>query len=631
MADPTYRIYYGKYPDLTPNEIPTAHIREVNFPSYKIEPGKPGEPKVASLSFTLENFNHDGSERYDRAWVEANSRTEGEGATLPDQLFFKVVVTGTNIEYVGVLSGTKYDAYRTSVSFTIKSIFDFIKDSNLVFLKPFKLTGMLLDFADDGGSGSNPRIPLDGYDLEGNDISISILKFSYPGLGYKESGLDVSKELSTYLAHLGWNPDHLNPPAVPDGADISTDEFTRIRQAYIQIGETTLLTEVNESFTKYRNTSDELYIDYRINIIEARNGNITINDNTTLERGRFFINDEVLTDDDIVDIIIWDYDFGNDPDIIRTQNDTPHSSSDFAHGVPYEIESDKIQLQNTDSIPVYFNVMSVSIYDLNQKLLTNYYSGSPSLFDYSKASSKFRYAFYSDVSQFGWIDNSISDFLVDLSIQTNSYLFISESGKIVFQNRLLHEDILPGTLPLDAFEIQLEDIKPLGSEDDSKGFTSYEITYNDILEINNQRSEQEFKAFVSKDGELSSSRLRNSSLEVKNYRTSNLGVPGSNDPEGMPVFRYSPEDAAFPGLLDLDDFIPDPITQAQNFAKSFSYPVEIWDIQIPMLSYPYAGIGKYCWVERSGLNKVYFIREFHPNPDQLTIGIKAQFVGVYEP
>ncbi|XWN36097.1 MAG: hypothetical protein ROO71_09035 [Balneola sp.] len=643
MAEPTYRIYYGKYPDLTPNEIPNDHIREVNFPSYKIEPGKPGEPKVSSLSFILENKNWDDTERYDRSWVDANSRTEGEGATIPDQLFFKVVVSGTAIEYVGVISGRKYDAYRSAVSFSIKSIFDFIKDSNLKMLKEFTFEDCeLISKADSGvGTAEINGLP-DGFDLDSNDVEIELLTFK---VSVVSSASWLALNIDNSIKN-GWDFHRLltySKPSSPSPSNPSRNALQK-RAVYIKIGETTLLTTFQESFLYQQEPNG--FADFqgimKFNVWHAKNGNIVNGDQTVLERGRFF-KDSIGTDLEVGDktsITLYEYkyfDFNIVTDRasdVASRKEDLFGGTEFLHGCQVQYNGDPATdfdiIQDSES---HVDILSKSISLIQARILSSYYNDdeNASFIDITNSTLKSRYVFWADLFQFGWINNSISDLLIDLSIQTNSYLFISESGKIVFQDRLIHENALPATLPLGAFEIKLEDIKPIGSEDDTKGFTSYEIRYSDILEINNQKSEQEFKTFVSKDGELTKADIRNSSIQVSNYRSSNLGIPGSNDPSTMPLFRYSPEDISFPGSLTLDDFIPDPITQAQNFAKSFSYPVEIWDIEIPMLDYPTAGIGKYFWVTISEVNKVYFIREFHPNPDRLTIGIKAQFVGLYEP
>jgi len=209
-------------------------------------------------------------------------------------------------------------------------------------------------------------------------------------------------------------------------------------------------------------------------------------------------------------------------------------------------------------------------------------------------------------------------------------LFINKDGKIAFQDRLLHEQHLPGSLPPAAFEIKLEDINPKGYNDDARGFESYKIEYQDRLSINNQDTGSTFTKHVSKDGVESKAALRNNSLTIGNYRTSNLGVPSNNDHPDLPLFRRSPEDSNWPdGTTTINDFIPDPVTIAQKFAASFSYPSRIWPIEISMAKYALTKPGGYCWVQQNGVNEVYFIREFHPDPDAMTIGLKLQYVGAY--
>ncbi|MEQ8578148.1 MAG: hypothetical protein RIC57_09245 [Balneola sp.] len=643
MADPTYRIYYGKFPDLTSNEIPTAHIREVNFPSYRIDPGKPGEPKISSLRFTLDNLSHDDTERYDRSWVETNSRSEGEGATLPDQLFFKVVVTGTNIEYLGVLSGKSYGAYKATATFTIKSLLSFIQESKLKMLKEFTFEECELISKSDAGIGTSEvsGIP-DGFDLESNAIGLELLTFR---ITVASSASWLALNIKNSIKN-GWNFHRLLTYSKPSNPSPSfpTRNALDKHPVYIKIGETTLLTTLQESFLYQQEPNG--FADFQgsmnFNVWHAKNGNIQNGDQTTLERGRFF-KDSEGTDYEVgdkVSITLYEYKYYGFSVVTDRASDVAarridlFDDAEFLHGCEVSYTGDPAtQYDVEESAESYFDILDRTIHLVEGRLLDVFYNNSEnsSIFDLSQASTKGRYVFWSDLMHFGWINNSISETIVDLSIQTNSYLFINEAGRIVFQDRLIHESTLPGSLPSGSSEVKLEDIKPLNDEDDSKGFSSYEVTYKDILEINNQISSEEFKIYVTKEGSVIRPDLRNTELKVENYRSSNLGVPGSNDPSELPAFRYSPEDGSFPGSLTLDDFINDPITQAENFAKSFSYPVIIWDIEIGMNEYPNAGIGKYIWVAIDGINKVYFIREFHPDPDRLTIGIKAQYVGVYEP
>ncbi|MEQ9309684.1 MAG: hypothetical protein RLN90_09530 [Balneolaceae bacterium] len=643
--DPTYRIYYGKYPDACTNEILNSDIRELNLPSFRIEPGKPGEPKVDKGSFTLENFDSDGNQKYPTSWFESQSRSVAEGATIPFQLFFKIAVEITGMEYIGVFSGKKPDKWNATVQVTFKSLIEFLLDSNATMLKEFSFE-QLKQVPVSNTSVDNYTL-VDGLDLEGNAISLSKIRLGvqatitpiYETEAEMLQDPEVQKILTNeFLDHLGIAD--INSWTYTVG--VTEEYFESPRSVFINIGDQLIFTiiEIFKGTLYGTNGSDQhsLLINWGLNIWHADNSNIEEDEYTVLQRGRFF-KDKSGTDftiDDLIDVSIFDYNIGFDEDILLHNDDHNFLGFNHVHGIRYAGSGlPDIDFQLSDPLVdvSHIDILSVTTLSIEKRLFYSFYldnENDPSVFELSNAGN-FKYVFFSDISQYSWLDNSIGDILVNLAMQTNSYLFVNEKGKIVYQDRLLHESYLPGALPPGAFEIKIEDITPLGNEEDDQGFESYSISYNDRLEINNTSSETTYKKNVSKDGILTKPSLRNSSITLGNYRSSNLGVPGSNDHPDLPVFRYSPEHDSFPGDLDLSDFIPDPITQTQNFAKSFSYPTFIWSIEVSIDKYPTASIGGYFWTVKDGINKCYLIKESHPNPDRYMIGLKAQYVGEYTP
>jgi hypothetical protein len=640
--DPKYRIYYGKYPDTCTNEIPNTHIRSVNFPSYRIEPGKPGEPKIDSYSFVLENFNQDGSERYDTAWFETNSRSSAEGATIPFQLFFRIIVADTNIDYVGVMDRKKPGRWNETVEVSVKHILTMALAGNKRMLGNFSIKASL--YAID----TQPIGTIEGgYDLENVAIDFEMLDFTLNRLLLRdldEENFETDlRSNSNFLSFI--NNDwfvHLGKNVASDFGNFSSygqtnTLYNETRPCFVKIDDQVILTKVVfKILEKLFETSTTDYICYATaEIWHAANSVIDEDNVIVLPRGRFY-SDSKGTDfavKDSFEITFLDTNLGNDADIIVQNDHSLFVTDQWIHGVEYEEVSNYLNLKNASSNISVVNIVEETAKALVENLFDDLFSGSLSLssiFDID-GTGKGKHVFFADIMQYGWMNDSIGEVLVDLAMQTNSYLFVNEAGKIVFQDRLKHDSTLPDALPSGAFELQLSDINPLGTIDDSRGFESYEIAFKDRLEINNQELSTSYKKFVDQDGEVANASLRNSKVTIGNYRTSDLGVPGNNDHPNMPVFRYSPDHASFPLVLDLEDFIPDPVTQAQRFAASFSYPVRIWDVEISMAKYSQPGIGKYCWVSENGVNNVYLIKELHPNPDRMIWGLKLQYVGVYTP
>lgn len=648
--NPVYRIYYGQYPDLCTIEIPNDHIREVDTLSFRIEPGKPAEPVTDDVSFTLENLDHDGSQRYPSSWFDDNSRTEENGATYPNQLFFRIVNTTHGISYVGMYKGKKNGAWDETVIVRLKSLLSFVVDGNSTFLK--KLTfpnASITSHPNSPWVSINEDTISDGEDLESNEINFSLLAID-SGTGLAKTPVtgssDAEKRASivnseAFSNFLNRNEDFLShynlfdeSNFVSSVAEGITYLLNEVRPIFVKIGEMVILSRVRVAIKEFITNVSGLQYSclISIHVTHANNGNIEDNDVVHLERGRFF-SDKKGTNystGDAIELTLYDVDLGYDVNVLVAKSSFPPLKDyQWVHGVICELSATTLILQNYAI--AYINIINESLSAIAGSLFNAMFSEEVSISDIFDTSwiGGNQEVFLADILQYAWLSEDVGEVLVALAMQTNSYLFVNELGKIVFQNRLMHEDYLPGSLPPDTLYIAPEHIEPLGGEDDTNGFDSYKIVFEDRIEINNVESGTSYTSFVSKDGTLSKPKLRNSSIEVNNYRTSDLGIPGSNDHPDLPVFRYSPDHASFPGTKTMADFITDPVTQAQNFAKSFSYPTIIWNIRISMAYYTTAKIGRYFWTVKDGTQKCYLIKQIHFDQDGYMIKIQAQYVGEY--
>jgi hypothetical protein len=648
MANPAYHIYYGKYPDKCTQEIPSAHIKSLDGLQYRIEPGKPGEPKMDGVSFVLQNLASDGSERYPRSWFDSNSRSEAEGASVAHQLFFKI--TWLDKHFIGLLDEYSYSTYRQEVTVKLKSMLSLIGDSKKRIFKPFEFTGCKLSDKTKNDDFNLENLPK-GTDLEDNSLIDESLSFSAI---FQTEKIHIEGDFPNITLNPEPNfTDHpyikhrkLNEKLHNGTIDLVTDpkggtSWSDRRLAFIKIGEITLLTWLIEYISWYSSGERQIRFDYGLQINHAANGNYTGNDDTVLERAHFFADQKgtQLQTGQQYDVTILDYDIeSNEPHIMMKK------WGPFADDPPkimngYEIELSTADWPYTYTIRNSFTGVTdtLSTLDLlfNQHLFENYYEGSSDLFDYDNISDKRRYAFWPDIALYGWAESDLGALLVNLATQLNGYLFYDEIGKINLQDRLLHNDYLPGSLPPEAFEVDLGDIKPLGFDSSQKGFESYSIKVKDRIPIDNLQSDKERTEIIDSGGWRDKPSLRNTDLTVKNYRTDDLGVPNQGDDIITKIFRYSPDDPKFDTIgsppADLDYYLPTPEWQAQQFAKSYQYPVEIWQIQWDMTTYPNAAIGGYfyvSWPDETDA-RVYFIREITHDPEHLLHKIKAQEVGVY--
>lgn len=648
MMEPVYRIYYGKYPDALDKEIPNEQISDVQGLQFRIEPGKPAEPKIDEVDFELKNLDHQGNEIYPDSWFEQESLSVEDGAVAPLQLFFRVEMTDFNNRgFTGVVSKKSYGKWRETVTVTIKDPRSLISESNTYMLKPFSFNQKeLLEKGETQDTTAGfPDFWDTGFDLEGTEVTDEYLQFNVLKSPTAESWSEVEFE-HDYPHHRNLHEVmHDNPPDYgtqllenDTGNDRinATDTF---RSTYVQIGENTILTRVFESVVAYIRvlerdgdgipTETEQWAVLQMWVVHAKNGNYTTeSEDTVLERGRFFEDDKGtdLVVNQKYSVTIYDYRYDDNDVLLDQPPNFDDGDMTYTNGYAIELNAagDEYDISNSFGA---FNVLDVTITAFEDHLYLGYYDGDTvDLFELSKIPDDHGWAYWADLMLFGWLDTEPTDILINLAMQLNCYLYFNEDGQIVFHDRLYHEDYLPDDLPPEAFEVQLQDIDPIGDQEDTYGFDSYKVEYSDRIPINNVESDYSRKQYVGAEGLRNRPALRSSDLTIEVYRSDDLGVPTLNDPVEQLVFRYSPDSEEFVGSLN--DFIPTPEIQAQNFAKSWNYPVSLWPIKLDLNKYPASGIGKYFWVTRDGENQVYFIRDI-TYKQNWSVQIEAQKVGTW--
>lgn len=604
MATPDYQIFYGKYPDNTPNEIPTVHIKTFSGLKFSMEAGKPGEPKVDGISFTLQNFDHNGNERYDDGWFDSNSRSKAEGGLFPGQLFFNVQIPDTGAQFAGVLDTKKYSAYRNEVTVDVKSLLELTRDNNLTMLQEINL-GQCEFY--------NPLRNFNGTDLRDDPIHAQYMVCS------TTHDMNGRQRL---IEHFGYTDIGQVPVGAPEGITVggSTYEDPPFYEglAFVKVNNITLLVTL-----QIGHTGD--WID--VYFWHMNNDNITVDGGKILQRGRFFGNEE---GDDLqpigYNVTLYLPNVGYTPTVMI--NEAEMSNDFFIGGIRTtapNFNTNSFSVRESAAFGDYIDLFDYTVDRLKVNLFNRYYFGIPD--NFTKSFNRDLYAFWADLIMFGWDDNT-SDLMVNLAMAVNSYLFMNEQGKIVFQDRIKHTAALPGTLPDGTFEVQLKDIKPLGSQDNSYGFDSFSVEYTDRIPVNNVEAAENITISVDADGIREEPALRNTNLTIAIYRTDNLGVPPANN--GLPMLRRTPVSSLFPGPADMmTHFIEQPEQQTQHFAKSLTYPLTTWKIQWDMTKYPAAGIGKYFWLNWGPENRVYLIRQITHDPDRLLHKMEVQQVGVW--
>jgi len=234
----------------------------------------------------------------------------------------------------------------------------------------------------------------------------------------------------------------------------------------------------------------------------------------------------------------------------------------------------------------FFNVPQTLLKNLNDYVLPRfmyYKDSSYTIFDTSLLMDKNnQYCYLADLKMYGWEDCTIPSAIQKAAFQISAYVYSNEEGKIVFHSRNLHENYLPDNiLPPGGAFISDEDFSYTTGTKFGYGSASYEIEYGDILEINNLLSDATEKKIVDKNGIAKKKFVSPLSLEVQSYRSSDLGVPSSNESFSDETKRRTIRPSVEDGSIDfpLPNMFPlTPIEMATKYARSFVYPSRLFSI-----------------------------------------------------
>lgn len=618
------KITYGKYINNLSKEIPSEHIIIADFGdvSRSVEPGEPNKPTVEELSFKLANLDPQGVERYPKEFWEAQSRTAAEGAYQANQIYFRVEVAG-GVQFLGMMKGVSYSKYNATCTISLSDVMEIFDDSDKSLLTSFKFQTKCVFTRTSG----NDHPHTDGNNLD-NAKSLDNQTINHASHMFI---LDYDSDSTTVLdsdiaVHLGW-----------DNNDFGTyREF--IRSAWVQVNEITLLTRVR--FFQKRETNNFIAIDVWHNHEDPVVTDIDPNDFFDPEltylyhRGQYLDSDGERLDSGNggvdVSLVLHEPDLGNGTPSILHIDDTP-LNEDWIFGVPFSQESGYIQV-GSDSYS-YFDVVDV-ITEAAQNEINEVHSDSGEayidLFDTSRVTTLHRKAFWADVAMTGLAENTLSEALVGMARQTSSWLYTNRFGQIVVHSRNYVDDVISGAAHSEpVLDIDWEYLD--GDSLDS-GFTTYEAEVPfDIIEINNLISDKTSTFISDSVGLRNQPALRNKKISLSNFRLTDLAVPLDPNPFGMPVLRYSPNDASWPHSHTLENFLPKPQEQLRVMAESFGYPEEITRIKIPV-GYSNMVVDS----QETSLdylisedNIVWWVREEIINADSLTLECEIQKEGVF--
>jgi len=434
--EPVYRIYHGQYPDACTTEIQNEHIRSLTLPSYRIEPGKPGEPKLQGASFVLDNLNYDGNQRYSSSWFEANSRTVANGATIPWQIFFRISVPTLSLEFIGVLERKTPGTHHEIVTVSLRHLLVQVLSGNQKMLGSFSFS-QLKNYSGSGTQYDN-TVLTDGIDLASNAITAERLTFfavTSNGAVNATSESEVKNHPiiqevinHEFLIHLNLND--INTWNITFDL-VERVQFEALRPVFVKIGETILFTVIEVFRSSFASTdgvdSYNLGVAWGFHIWHASNANINTDELKVLQRGRFF-KDSDGTDfatDDLIDIEIYDFNFGYDADVVAGASDISLLGTSFIHGVPYTVSQQQgvdFELSGAQNEVSHLDILTLTVSLISKNILDPFYLNTvtdPDIFDLDNAGGT-RFVFFSDILQYGWLNDNIGALLADLATQTNS-------------------------------------------------------------------------------------------------------------------------------------------------------------------------------------------------------------------
>lgn len=583
---PELKIKYGKFFDDLVHEIPDEDIivDSLGEVSNEIEPGEPNTPTMESFSFSLNNFDADRNEKYDRAYWDSVSRTVEDGATDPLEVFFEIT-SGDRLVFRGVLQSISFSPRRDTVDLELGDLMSILHSDKRTMLGIFEFEDRYLfrvspegdDVGPDWQINDNPE----AFDLNGDRTRHEMITIAieYNYQSNKEPEFGISND---YARHLGYQDFY------EDIGDWS-DPYIIYSNAWIKIGDKTILTRIRNRFTTIYNGSTDTYTyEHHIQFFHSAN------DDFEFEIGRFYDDDgnDIPPQENNwnqINVTILDVDRGYSPDIILKESMLSQLTTfmRWMHGAPYNILAGEIHL-NSESNAI-IDVFDITIDALQNVLKSKIYDDPESQDDIiiTKGDIDHKLVFLADIGMFGWAELNAAEMMVALARQTNSYLYADSQARIVIHNRRYRDE--------DPTLISDEDIELVQGLSYNNGQTTYSIKFPAlVIAIDNIKSDTEAKLFINRDGIVNSESLRSNDLKLQNYRTGDLGVPNDSLDEEeteRKKFRYGPDSSNYTGTGDMSDFLPLPTQQAQRYAESFTYPTEQQVIRISSLTFPDLDIG----------------------------------------
>lgn len=317
-------------------------------------------------------------------------------------------------------------------------------------------------------------------------------------------------------------------------------------------------------------------------------------------------------------------------------------SADIIHGVYFDDSSSDIKPYEYEG---YFNAVQSIVYFVN-KIIGNRFSDNQqpiNMVDTTYITEDlFSYAYVMDLIHYGFF-KGLGDLLVDVALQLSSLVYINESGSLEYRYRknvlFKHTEDALG----DSVRIYQEDYEIVSGIDYGYGSKYYDISYEDKIEINNVSGDDSVDKTIDSSGEIQHSVTQTQSLEIANYRTTNLAVPTElSEQEGYDgmKFRLSPEDSA--SGIEINKFIQLPINQAVNIAEGIDYPSEKFSIEIDLMygedkGYFGISIGSFVYEPNKdieGAYNVFLVKKIAYSPKGLrgsstSLKVELMFFTVY--
>lgn len=620
------QIYYGKYINKLDHEIDSKfiHLNRFGTVSRRIEPGEPNFPSGEQYRFSLANLNPDGTQRFPLSFWESASRTQGEGATQPLQIYFRIEVNG-GFQFLGLMNNLSYSKDNATVDIVISDVLDIVRKADKPLLASFEIDCELIA-VHEPGVGRNDLDPAKSIDDE--DVIHEALSFEL----ILNRTVNDDPLITPITEHLGWTDNAYTSPRSVE------------RSAYIQIEDITILTKVRFIQTKGAVVGHPTYNFFQLleavvwhngepQVVKFDDGVIRfVPPGQFLDRERrklAMIND---TGRNPVTLTLHDPDLGNDTDCILQYADIPLNEN-FLFGIPFTEETSTIQF-NSDSYAYFDLIEKTSV--LMQTLLNDVHSTDTEpfidFFDFEKVTDKHRFVFWSDIKMFGWLESSLVQAVVNSARQCSAWLYTDRFGKVVIHSRSYHDEVLDGFG--EPIHVPNDEWEPVTGLRFDHGFATYESKVaKDVIEISNLIT-QETKTILSSFGEaVTVPALRNKTVQLRNYRTHDLGVPAENETVFLKVLRYSPGNGSWPNSEILENFIPLAQEQLNLISKTFPWPTGLTRIKLGIQYINPVYLDSEIEIEKDldyiidDDSMIWWVRNWEINPVSLTTEVEIQLIG----